>query len=267
MAIRLIMLDPAAADLLRAVGLLQYHDFVSDTVGRMVHETGTTRTRRITLPTDGSQADLYLKVHRYAGGHRRSAWRRDKAAIEARNYAYLGARCRVDVPDVIAHGRRTRAGWLVDSFILTRAVPGAEPLDRFAAKTWPDPRAKGLVDLRRSLLEQSARMISRMHAAGFYHVDLQWRNLLVARVPGAAPRFYVIDSTRGGPRRLAVFRRHGQLRDLSSLAKEAARRLSRCEQVRWLRSYLGTPRLGDAGRRMIEAIVRDRHSKDHGAAE
>lgn len=119
--------------------------------------------------------------------------------------------------------------------------------------------------MRRHLLETTADLVSRMHAAGFFHIDLQWRNMLVSEDGARCPRVFVIDSARGGLRRSRLFQMHGRLRDLSSLYKLARFRVPVREQVGWLRRYLGVHRLQHEHRMMIQTILCDRRIKDNGS--
>ncbi|MFQ5412767.1 MAG: lipopolysaccharide kinase InaA family protein [Phycisphaerae bacterium] len=261
MAIRLSILEPALKDRLTAMGLKSYEDFIgSDNGAPMSGEVGS-RTRRIPLDDNNPDAWGYLKIYRYARPRRlphrlgQFPGRRDKCEIEARNYAILRQRCGVHVPDVLAFGRRSRLGRRVDSFILTRAVPNAVPLDAFAIRTTRD-------SCRHYLIHESAQIVARMHRAGFFHIDLQWRNILVSDDGSDRPPLFLIDSARGTLRRGRVFREHGRLRDLSSLHKEARQGLSPREEIRWLRRYLGIHRLRPGDRALIHAIRHDRSIKD-----
>jgi hypothetical protein len=98
-----------------------------------------------------------------------------------------------------------------------------------------------------------------MHAQHFYHLDLQWRNILVE----PSGRLFVIDSSKGRPHWAPLYRSHGRLRDLSSIAKEAFNRLTRSERIRWLRNYLGRKRLQSLDRMIVRAIEKDRILKDN----
>jgi hypothetical protein len=118
---------------------------------------------------------------------------------------------------------------------------------------------------RSRLLEETAGLVSRMHAAGFVHVDLQWRNLLVVENGGIGPTIYVIDSARGGLRGWVLYQLHGRLRDLSSLYKLGRVLLTRREQIRWLRRYLGVRRLSACEHHALAwTILHDRGIKDNG---
>lgn len=244
-------------DLLRSAGLCAYEDFVRCQDSELVHESNTTTTRRLELPATQRDGRCYLKVYRYADKALPLRLTRSKPLREARNYASLREKCRIDVPDVIAVGSRRRGGILQDGFILTRGIFNAGTLDSFVDLHGDDRPA-----LRCHLITATAGIVARMHAAHFYHIDLQWRNLLVSDDGTDRPRVFVLDCVRGGRRIHPLMRAHGRLRDLSSLHKDARVRLSRTEQVRWLRRYLGVRKLSEIHRAMIRSIVQDRELKD-----
>ncbi|HVP11998.1 MAG TPA: lipopolysaccharide kinase InaA family protein [Phycisphaerae bacterium] len=262
MGIKLTIVEPQFVPVLESLGLRCYADYISCRLGEMLARSGTTETLRIPACGPACPDALYLKRYRYAGAQWRHGFRRDKASIEARNYRILREECTVCVPDVIAYGSRRRGWRLSDAFILARGIPGAVPLDEFVAAQWPDPRAAGDDELRQYLLSETACLVAQMHAAGFYHVDLQWRNLLVVEGGSAQPRICVIDSSRGGLRACRVYAAHGQLRDLSSLAKQAMISMTARERTRWLRCYFGVARLTREHHAIVWTILRDRGAKD-----
>lgn len=253
MSITLTIVDDALRADLRAAGLVAYDDFLNCTQGEAAHQSVTTSTRRIVPRHSGIADTLYLKTYRRG---RLGGWMRNTPEREGRNYLILRDRCDINVPDVIAFGSRREFGRWTDGFILTRAVPHAVSLDRLTECAAP---------LRRYLLDCTSALVARMHAYGFYHIDLQWRNLLISDNGFDTPDIYVIDSARGGLRRWRVLREHGRLRDLSSLYKEARRRLTRKEQLRWLRAYLAVHRFAPQHRALIRTILYDRAIKDHEA--
>jgi hypothetical protein len=254
MGTRLTVDDDMRAGL-EACGLASYDDFISCTQGEIVHQSCTTTTRRILIKPGGIADTLYLKAYHPAPLR---GWSRSRPIREARNYVILREHCGVRVPDVIAFGIRRFLGRCMNGFILTRAIPNAESLDQVRA--YPAP-------LRRHLLELTAAIVARMHAAGFFHIDLQWRNLLIADNGAEMPEIHIIDSSRGGLRRGRVLKEHGRLRDLSSLSKEARRRLTPREQIRWLRAYFAVRRLSLTHRALIRTIHYDRGIKDHEAGK
>lgn len=247
---------------LEAAGLRRYADIVGLEEGEIVGRGGTTTTRRFQCEVAGAVEDFYLKTYRYDGRRRRHRFRVDKGTVEAANYRTLRDRCGIDVPDVVAHGSRRRGWRLLDAFILTRGVREAEGLDRLFERRWPSPGQAGGDPLRAWLLSETAGMVARMHRDGYYHIDLQWRNIILSGKGTSRLRIYLFDSPRGGLRRWAPYRAHGRLRDLSSLYKEARHRLTRAEQFRWIRRYLGRETLTMEDRALIRTIPRDRASKD-----
>ena len=250
--------EPRLAAPLADAGLRRYDDFLDCRFGEPVHVSSTTSTSRIAI--DGGV--FFLKAYRFRT-RRPRPFRRHKALREARNYRRMRS-LDLNVPAVAAVGARARFAAPIDGFILTQEVPAARSADEYFAAHWGRP-ASTYDPRRRLLLDESADMIANMHAAHFYHVDLQWRNILISDESGRADPF-LIDCARGGFRIHPLTRAHGRLRDLSSLYKEARIHLSRTESARWLRRYFRVRRFTIVHRAIIHAIVRDRALKDGPAA-
>lgn len=249
-----------AADkaILASAGLRDYADFVNCTSGDIIAQGSDSTMRRLSIRHAKGEHHYYLKVYRFAGRRKRWALQGDKVSAESRNARVLSS-LGINVPEIICHGSRAGLFRVHDSILITRAIPGAMPLDAFVDSL---PQSKRYTQ-RLQLLHASATMIRRMHDAHFFHIDLQWRNILVAPSPHGPPTLYLIDSTRGGIRPPGIRAEHGRLRDLSSLAKDAQPRLTRTEMARWLRAYLGVPRLTAEHRLIIHTIERDRILKDN----
>jgi hypothetical protein len=265
---QLIIIDSLLAPILESAGLRRYEDFVGAKRGELVAHSRTTETRRLTLNHRGAARMFYLKLHRYGSERRRPWFTRDKASLEAENYRLLRDHCGIATPEVVAFGSRRHGPWLQDAFILTLAVADANadavPLDDYVRRRCLGGTSEVLAR-RRQLLARTADLVAAMHAAGFIHLDLQWRNVLVQEADPGAPRIYLLDCPRGGCRPSSLRLWHGRLRDLSSLYKLARTLLSRAEQIRWLRRYLGVRRLGPIDRVLVQAILYDRGVKDNGA--
>ncbi len=245
-----------------AAGLVRYDDFVTCTTGEVVARSGESETRQLTIKGAQSDCECFLKVYHFAGRQRRWTLQGNKVAVEAANYRHL-IRLGVDAPDVICHGSRSGMFLLRDAFILTRAAPNAVALDTFVDKRWPYADGGFVDSARRTILDASCKLVRRMHDGGFFHVDLQWRNILVSQSADGAIHLFIIDSSRGGLRETGVRREHGRLRDLSSLAKDSRTRMTRSEMLRWFRAYLGVRRLTTEHRLMVQTIERDRVLKDN----
>lgn len=258
MQIELTFSNPKDQPILASAGLRDYADFVNCAAGDIVAQGSDSTMRRISIRHAGGEHSYFLKVYRFTGRRKRWALQGDKVSAEVRNARTL-ASLGINVPEIICHGSRAGLFRIRDSFLVTRAIPWAMPLDAFV-DTLVQSRNGAQ---RHLLLHASAAMIRRMHDARFFHIDLQWRNILVAPAPDGPPTLYLIDSTRGGLRPPGICAEHGRLRDLSSLAKDAQPRLSRTEMIRWLRVYLGVPRLTAQHRLIIHTIERDRILKDN----
>jgi len=83
-----------------------------------------------------------------------------------------------------------RAGVLLDAALVTRWLPGTVHLNAYVEEHYgtDEEGARGRAGLYREL----ARIVRRMHDAGFVHNDLHGGNVLVAGDP-SAPRVYLID--------------------------------------------------------------------------
>lgn len=261
MGVRLTIVNDESARRFADAGFRQYDDFAHCESGVLVAESGTTRTRRIDIDAPSGRFAAYLKVYRYEGERWRHRFRRDKGAIEARNYALMQERG-IAVPIVIAHGARRSGLRLLDSFILTAEIPFATPLDAHAKENWRTPRSAEQTRDRRETLECLAEFVAQMHDRGFCHIDLQWRNVLVSRPPEGPRRLHLIDSARGGIRHAPLTRAYGRLRDLSSLHKQARMYMTRAEMLRWFARYLGVAAIDDEHRAMVWSILADRAAKE-----
>ncbi len=253
-------LQPQYAVPLAAAGMATLDDFLADQAGIPVSAHGLTHTRRIAFSHDGQPLTGYLKTYDYTRRPWRHRFIRDKARREAGNFAALRHACGLTVPTVVCMGARRRLGALARSFIFTLELPASRPL----TEAW-DRTPSG----RSELLARSPGFVARMHAAGFVHIDLRWRNILVRCEAGRPLELVPIDCVRGGLRRWRAAAQQGRLRDLSSLYKDAAPRLTRAQRMRWYRAYVASlegsaaaPRVTGLHRQAIQVILRDRDSKD-----
>lgn len=212
--------------------------------------------RRTTLClADGQSVEVFYKQYDY----RRLSWRfwgrASKARREFENYRALqalGIRC----AEPIACGEdRDWLGRLARAFIITKAIPNAGTLVEFVEKSCPNRRSAEARTLRRALLRQLAEMTRRAHAAGFFHRDLVWRNVLVEHSPPTPPRLWWIDCPRGGFDRWSPWRHRRRIKDLASLDKAAQPRCARAERLEFLKAYLATERLNAEVKRLARATL------------
>ncbi len=252
--------DPRWQRPLASCGLRAYDDLINPRSGELVWERSTTQTFRLQVhdPTSGRPMSLYLKRYVYPDRRWRFLFRRDKPAVERRNYEMIRQHVGPVVPEVIATGRRRRWGMLRDAFILTAELTDCAQLDDYARSHWGGKPSSEERTRQDRLIRTTADLVRRMHAAHFYHIDLQWRNILVRFDASHRGEAFFLDAPRGGRRRCRLRRRHGRLRDLSSLDKLARVYLTRTQRLRWFVHYTGRRRPDRADRRLIAAVLADR---------
>lgn len=248
-------------DAFRRLGWLRCGDVVGHFTGGCALPPGVTvRAAHLPLP-EGASLAVFYKQYEYAAPSWRFLGRASKARREFENYAVL-ARLGIRVAVPVACGEeRDALGRLRRAFILTRAIRDAVPLRDFVRVECPDRRNPAHRRLREALLEQLAEATRRIHAAGFFHHDLVWRNILVTREGGSAPLVWWIDCPRGRLDRGSPWRQRRRLRDLASLDKVAADMCSRTERVRFVLRYLGQGRLDAGAKRLIRAVLRYRRRR------
>lgn len=150
---------------------------------------------------------------------------------------------------LLAYGLERRLGRFTRGALVTEAIPDAEDLAHLARSG--DPRLK---DARwvASVSHQLAQATRAMHAAGFVHNDLKWRNLLVDRQD--PPRLHFIDCPNGsywkGP-----FLQYRIVKDLACLDKLAKYHLSRTQRLRFYLDYVQRPRLDAGDRQRIAKVL------------
>jgi len=196
-------------------------------------------------------------VKRYVGNGK-SAWRRwfglrgwlgpQRVRSEWRNLRAFRA-WGIPTPSVVAYGIEQRLGCFVRGALVTEEL--RETTDLSSMTRSNDPR---LSDRRwvAEIARQVAAATRSMHAAGFVHNDLKWRNLLVDR--SDPPRVYFIDCPNGR-RWWGAFRDYRIVKDLACLDKVAKYQLSRTQRLRFYLDYVQQPRLTAADKKRIARIV------------
>ena len=98
-----------------------------------------------------------------------------------------------------------------------------------------------------------AGLVRQIHALGFIHNDLEWRNLLVS--VGDLPEVFVIDCPAGRQIYLKGNRR-GIVRDLALLDKMGRQVLSRTERLKFYLLYKQIETLSMQDKREVRRIIR-----------
>lgn len=222
--------------------------------------TVVVRQQALALP-DGTEVPVFFKTYEFPRASLAFLWRPSKARCEFLNYGVfdrLGLRC----AEAIACGeQRDGLGRLQRAFIITRAIANAQSLIEFAQPHRLNRAAGETRVRRRSVLEQVAGMTRRIHAAGFHHHDLVWRNILVTLEADGAPQVWWIDCPRGGFDRWSPWRQRKRLKDLASLDKLASQHCTRTERLRFLCAYLQRPASDEAVRNLARKVIAYRRQR------
>ena len=253
--------DPAYRAALRAAGLDSVAAVFGRIDGRVVAWSRTTDS--IYVP-GANGVGFYVKRYWYPtwrhrlrsmlrgtflGAHRGLA--EFRALTHMRNMGIAAVR-------PIACGCR-RVGHFVNAcFLITEEVPDAPNLTTFAQQI-----TRGTVRLdqpeRAALAGQLATQLADMHALGFAHGRLFWRNVLVRRAVAGGPEFFLLDADP--PKRLERMGRGGRwwLWELAKLAVSAAPFTTRTERVRFVRAYFKLARLTPDAKAQLHEIDRLAH--------
>lgn len=211
--------------------------------GEEVNFSKTNYTQRIQI------AGHYYYVKRYyiPGKHLRRYLGRSRVWREWWNLDWF-ERHNIPTPKRIAMGQGNRWWGGYWGVIVTAEAPVTIDLKRVYCERKPllDNRA-----WRLSVLTNLARILAKMHAQGFIHNDLQWRNILVGR---DNDQVYIIDCPSG--RRVYLFgNRRGAVRDLAFLDKMAKVALSKTDRLRFYMIYRGATRLRGRDKREIRRVL------------
>ncbi len=150
---------------------------------------------------------------------------------------------------LLAYGLERRQGRFVRGAVVTEEIPDTQDLATLARND--DPRLRDAAWLA-AVSAQLAAAVRTLHAAGFAHNDLKWRNLLVDRQ--LPPRLYFIDCPTGGFWH-GPFLRYRIVKDLACLDKVAKEHLSRTRRLRFYLDYAGHARLDAADRQCIARVL------------
>ncbi len=241
------------ADLLRRNGLDEPLALLSAT-GESLAKPGLHAWRerlRLRLREDGRERDFYLKrFHQLRApwplrwpGKRLGPGGRGMATLEMAWLKQLGA-AGIACPQVVAFAEACGSVGRVGALLMT-AVPGR------SLQNWCAARA---TRADRELIRRLGFFIGRFHRAGFVHRDLYVSHVFYDEGATTDP-FHLIDLQRVFRPRL--LRRRWIVKDLASLNYSTpARVATRTDRLRWLRSYLGLPRLNRSAERLARSVTR-----------
>jgi hypothetical protein len=254
-----IRVDPAYREALRGCGLDSVASILSRVDGRVVAWSRTTDTLYVPNPRGGP--GFYVKRYLYPrwskrvrGAFRGTFFGMHRGQVEFRALNRLRE---LGIPAVraVAYGGRRILHFVQACFLITEEAPGTCTLMKFADDVATGQRA---LDgrRRRAIVRALAAQIAELHATGFSHGNLFWRNVLIRFGPDGSPEFFLVDPQpllrwRGFPAPERWYRI-----ELAQLAVSAGRFATTAEMVRFARFYYGVRRLTDAIRAELGELER-----------
>lgn len=218
---------------LEEVGLVQGSRWDKLEPGECVTHSKRTNTYKTTL-TCGET--VYFKRYLLFGKPFKFYLRPSETAVELFSYTEM-AKLNIPIAEPVAVGEIRRFGSLFACCIVTREVPETITLKDYAIYEWtflpPQKRQEAFSTISSTICQH----LQTMHAAGFFHFDPKWRNILIRRnIADKIEGVWWIDSPRG---KKLPSRRHeyGTIYDLTNLCRLALSFLSRSQRLRFLYAY------------------------------
>jgi hypothetical protein len=238
--------DPAYRDALRATGLATVEDVLTRIDGRVCAWSRTTDTLNVSSATGGPgffvKRCYYHNWYKRARGMFRGTFfgpHRGRAEYDLLNeMRQLG----ISAVRPVAHGCRRVGHFVTACFLITEEAPEARNLTAYARDI-----AQGRVQVpparRRAMVVGLARQIAEIHAAGFEHGQLFWRNVLVRSGPMGDAEYFFLDARPRRGRRRFGRSSNWWLEELGHLAASARPFTTRMERMRFLAAYYGARQL------------------------
>lgn len=199
-----------------------------------VIKTGPHRTvYRLNL----AAGEFYLKHFRMADWQAwlRNALRPSPAERELNAVLRIAA-LRLPTFEPVALGICRRFPIAGDSYLISRAIPDALPLDHYLLTEFAGRNRKSQADLRQRLASELGQLAARLHAAGVEHFDLHAGNLLIRPdAPAGIPLLSLIDLH--AVRFAKSLSQHRRDRNLAALHQFFAGRSTRADRRRFFQAY------------------------------
>lgn len=253
-----LWVQPAYLDALRAAGLDSADALFAATGDANLDKPGLASWReriRITLNTgdDRHPTTCFLKRFTNPPTSARREVRRagcGAASVAGLEWTWLHRLRAAGIPcpqpialaEVIEHQKELR------SALLMAAVPG-EALERLLPTWTRDDRP-----LMSKANRLSADLVARLHGSGYFHRDLYLSHLFFDLTSSASELLHLIDLQR--IIRPEVGRYRWMVKDLASMNYSApAPLITATDRLRWLKAYLGVPKLDAWARRLCYRVI------------
>lgn len=210
--------------------------------------SGTTTCIKVKTPN--LQKVIYFKRYAYTKNKWEFFLRRSKAANEFLNYQTL-KKLNIPTLDVLALYEQRQFGRLSIACIVTNELPNTLQLDDFYTKVLLKMPKKKREDVFNSIKKQLFEQLNKAHDAGFFHLDLKWRNILIQQEGDSYLPIW-IDCPRGLQRHFLNY--HLKVADLSGLSRKALSFFSTSQLYRMLYMYLGKSANKDSARKLFTDV-------------
>ena len=226
---------PGWQEKLEEIGLVQGSRWDKLEPGERVTRSKRTNAYKVTLR---SGEIVYFKRYLLFGKPFKFYLRPSETAVEVFSYKEM-AKLGIPIAEPVALGEIRRFGSLFAACIVTKEIPETMTLKEYAIHEWtflsPQQRQEVFLTISATI----CRHLRTMHAAGFFHFDPKWRNILIRKNPSEKIEgIWWIDSPRG--KILPAWRsEHGIVHDLAGLSRLALSFLSRSQRLRFLYAYCG----------------------------
>lgn len=171
------------------------------------------------------------------------------AMLSARGFAH---------PEPLAAMESRRFGAIRASYVLSRAIPAADTLSRFALG--PNEIKGRDVSRRKRISDTVASEVRRLHESGLYTLDLQETNIMVEDDGAGGFKVYFIDLEDF--RRAATVSWKCRVANLVHLDRSIGRFLCRAARLDFLYSYLGKRPARAEARKLVDEILASRAAID-----
>jgi hypothetical protein len=199
--------------------------------------------KRVTIPSWSH--GIYARIR----GSRAARSLAGAAMLSARGFAH---------PEPLAAMDSYRLGAIRASYILSRAIPRADTLSRFALG--PNEIKGRDVRRRKRISDTVAKEVRRLHDAGLYTHDLQETNIMVEDDDSGGFRIYFIDLEDFREATTVSWKR--RVLNLVHLDRSIGRFLCRAARLDFLYAYLGKRPSRAEARKIVAEVMASRTAID-----